>query len=89
MSKMEENRTPAMDDTIVQTAVLRQLLSLHPIQLTFAELTREIVADAGDFASRDAVERAVRELAASGLVHRNGDLVLPTRAALRFDELAD
>jgi hypothetical protein len=29
----------------------------------------------------------VRDLAATGLLHRNGDLVLPSRAAVRFDEL--
>jgi hypothetical protein len=29
----------------------------------------------------------VRELSAAGLAHRNGDVVLPSRAALRSDEL--
>jgi hypothetical protein len=52
-------------------------------------LTRDIDAEASHLAASAALERAVRELPASGLVHRNGDVVLPTRAALRFDELAD
>jgi hypothetical protein len=87
MEQMNEIRTPAREDAIVQAAVLRRLLTLHPIQLTLAELVREIIAGAGDFAPQDAVERAVRELAAAGLVNRSGHVVLPSRAALRFDEL--
>jgi hypothetical protein len=84
---MSEIRTPAEDDATVEGAVLRLLLELHPALISFAELLREISAGAPDFAQRDAVERALRDLAAAGLVHRNGDLVLPTRAAVRFDEL--
>ena len=89
MEDMDEIRTTGRDDAIVQAAVLRQLLALHPIQLTLGELVREIAGGAGDFALTDAVERAVRELAAAGLVNRHGDVVLPSRAALRFDELLD
>jgi fermentation-respiration switch protein FrsA (DUF1100 family) len=84
---MDETRSPSAQDTTIEAAVLRQLLALHPIQLTVGELSREIGGDAGDFAQTDAVERAVRELAAAGLVHRVGDVVLPSRAALRFEEL--
>jgi hypothetical protein len=87
MEEMDETRTPERDDAIIQAAVLRLLLALHPIQLTLPELVREITADAGEFAQRDAVERAARELAAAGLVHRSGEAVRPSRAALRFDEL--
>jgi hypothetical protein len=87
MEEMSEIRTPARDDAIVQAAVLRHLLTLHPIQLTLGELVREITGDASDFAPKDAVERAARELAAAGLVNRSGDIILPSRAALRFDEL--
>jgi hypothetical protein len=89
MEDMDEIRTTDRDDAIVQAAVLRQLLALHPIQLTLGELVREIAGDASDFALTDAVERAVRDLAAAGLAHRSGDVVLPSRAALRFDELLD
>lgn len=82
-------RTPLAEDTAIEGSVLRQLLDLHPIQLTFAELVREISGGSTDFALTDAVERAVRQLAAAGLVHRRGDVVAPTRAALRFYELLD
>ncbi len=67
--------------------MLRQLLAIHPVQVTFGELLREVADEPTDFAQRDAVERAVRDLAAVGLLHRNEDFVLPSRAALRFDEL--
>jgi hypothetical protein len=85
----EDIRTPADDDAIVEAAVLRQLLFLHPVQVTFDELLREIAVEPEDFAQRDAVERAVRDLAAAGLVHRREGFVIPSRAALRFDELFD
>jgi hypothetical protein len=86
MKDTDEIRTPGAEDTAVEAAVLRQLLALHPVQLTLTELQREI-GEPGDFALTDAVERAVRDLAAAGLAHRSGDVVLPSRAALRLDEL--
>jgi len=84
---MDKTRTPAEDDAVTEAAVLRQLLALHPTQLSVEELLREIATDPEDFAERDAIELALRDLAAAGLLHRNGDLLLPSRAALRFDEL--
>jgi hypothetical protein len=35
----------------------------------------------------DAIERAVRDLVGVGLLFRSEGLVLPTRAALRFNEI--
>jgi hypothetical protein len=84
---MDEIRAPAEDDTATEAAVLRQLLALHPAQVSVGELLREVTATPEGFAERDAVERALRDLAAAGLLHRCGSLVLPSRAALRFDEL--
>jgi hypothetical protein len=83
---MDEIRTPAEQDAVVEGAVLQQLLFLHPTQLSLEELLREL-AEGDDFTERDAVERAVRDLVAAGLLHRNGELLAPTRAALRFDAL--
>lgn len=83
----DETRSPRAQDTAIEAAVLRQLLALHPVQLTVEELAREIVGHPADFAHTDAVERAVRELAACGLAHRSGDVIVPSRAALRLDEL--
>lgn len=87
MDDMSKTRTPDADDATTEAAVLRQLLALHPVQLTLEELVREVADDPDEFAATDAVERAVHELGAAGLVHRSGEVVLPSRAALRFDQL--
>jgi hypothetical protein len=87
MDDMSETRTPDADDATTEAAVLRQLLALHPVQLTLEELIREVADDPDEFAATDAVARAVRQLSAAGLVHRTGEVVLPSRAALRFDQL--
>lgn len=87
VDEMDRNRTPAGDDTTTEAAVLQQLIFLHPAQVGFEELLRELGADPDDFGQRDAIERAVRELGAAGLARRAGELILPTRAALRFDQL--
>ena len=76
------------EDEAVESAVLHQLLDLHPAQLTLEELKREM-GGGREFAERDALERAVRDLAAVGLVHRGAEFVIPTRAALRFSDLLD
>lgn len=89
MEKSNEGPTTWVEDEGVESAVLRQLLDLHPTHLTLAELLRELGSDGGSFADRDAVERAVRDLAAVGLLHKGADFVTPTRAAIRFSELAD
>ena len=89
MAGTGDNWTTAADDDATEAAALQQLLALHPTQVTLAELIRELIGEGGAFAERDAVERAVRDLAAAGLVHRHESFVLPTRAALRFSELLD
>jgi hypothetical protein len=96
---MQENRSPRRrdqssgcptehEDAILERAVLALVLSQHPAQFTVAELTRELSDDPEHPTQRDAVQRALRDLVGSGLLHRHGAFVLPTRAALRFDRLA-
>jgi hypothetical protein len=87
MDETDHIRTPAEEDARTEAAVLRWLLALHPSRLTFEELLRQVCENPEDFAQRDAVERAVRDLAAAGLLHCGDELVMPSRAALRFDEL--
>jgi hypothetical protein len=89
MDGSDKSWTTKEDDRATEAAVLQQLLDLHPTQLTVAELVREIGGEQIDFAQRDAIERAVRDLGGVGLLHRKDDFVLPTRAALRFSELLD
>jgi len=67
---------------------LRSLPSTRP-RCGCPNSSREIGAGTADFEQTDAIERAVRDLVAAGLLFRNDELVLPTRAALRFDELLE
>lgn len=88
-NKDNSNKTTWAEDEGVESAVLRHLLDLHPTRLTLAELVREIRGGRDGFAELDAIERAVRDLAAVGLLHQSDEFVTPTRAALRFSELLD
>ena len=87
MNGSEHIHSTAEEDGATESAVLAQVLTLHPTAVTIEELARELCEDRNSFAALDAVERAVRDLAGAGLVHDSGRFVLPTRAALRFDEL--
>jgi predicted transcriptional regulator len=83
----DDIRKTAEQDRAEESAVLQHVLALHPAAITVEELVRELDPDRDSFSQRDAVERAVRDLAGAGLLHRSESLVLPTRAALRFDQL--
>jgi predicted transcriptional regulator len=73
---------PAPGDEALERAVLVQILFLHPEQLTLAELGLRVEADP------QAVEQAVRDLVRDGLVNFEVRRIAPSRAAVRFDELA-
>jgi hypothetical protein len=83
----DQIRSTAEADAATESAVLQQVLALHPTAVTIEELVREFDAGAEPTAERDAVERAVRDLVAAGLLHHSEPFVLSTRAALRFEQL--
>jgi hypothetical protein len=87
MDETDDSWTPAAEDAANESAVLRQLIELHPVQVTLSEVVRELAGESPGFAERDAIERAVRDLVGAGLLHTYGGFVAPTRAALRFSEL--
>jgi len=89
MNETGNEQTPMADDDSVEAAVLQQVLALHPVQVTAAELIRELGGESPDFSERDAIERALRDLRGAGLLHAHEGLVTPTRAALRVSELLD
>ena len=89
MQAIAESRTTWAEDESVEAAVMQQLLDLHPTRLTQAELIRELAGEHAGFAERDSIERAVRNLAATGLLHEGEGFIAPSRAALRFSELQD
>lgn len=82
-----ERPTTAGEDLREQSRVLREVLDLYPESLTLDELIRELTVGSAEFSEHDWVKRAVRDLISGGLVHRVGDLVLPTRAAVQFHSL--
>jgi hypothetical protein len=72
----------------VQGAVLSLLVLAYPAQRSVEEVVRELLGDRPDeFAPRDQIHNAIRDLAGAGLIHRHGPFVFATRAAVRFDEL--
>lgn len=83
---MTDSPSEPSDDAI-QRAVLGCLLEFHPTRLSQAELLRELSADPDDFSRRDAIDIAVRDLIAAGLLRRDGDSIIPTRTLLRAEEL--
>jgi hypothetical protein len=89
MTDTDDSWTTRAADLATESTVLRQVLEIHPVLLTQAELIREIAGEDPAFAERDAIERAVRDLGGVGLLHGSGEFVVPTRAALHFSELLD
>lgn len=75
------------EDRQVQGVVLTHLLDAAPAQFTVSELLRELADDPESFPERDPILRAVRDLSHAGLVHRHGDFVFPTRAAIHHGAL--
>jgi hypothetical protein len=87
MDETNDSKTTVAEDAATESALLQQLLDLHPTQVTLDELVREVGGEKAQFAERDAIDRAVRDLSGAGLLHLRDGFVLPTRAALRFNEL--
>lgn len=83
--------TTAEQDLHDQAAVLMHVLSLYPQTLTQLELFKEMVVGglSAPYEERDRHHRAVRSLVAGGLLNVGGAIVMPTRAAVLFHELAE
>jgi hypothetical protein len=79
---------PTREDQRDEAAVLMHVIDAHPTTLRLSDLIRDL-SDPEDFAERDRIERAVRELVKGGLLFRCGGAVLPTRSALYAGELFD
>jgi hypothetical protein len=80
---LHDQTTPApLGDGDYEEAVLRHVLAERPTILRLCDLVRELTRDPRQFGDRDAVKRAVRDLIKIGLLHRQGECVLPTPAAV-------
>jgi hypothetical protein len=85
----ERAKTAAAEDAHVEAAVMREVLLLYPASLTLEELIRHKTVASTEFSEIDQIRQAVRDLIAAGLLHRVGDLVLPTHPAVYFHELVE
>ena len=75
-----------LEDLRDEFTVFAQVVTTHPDPLRLSDLVREL-GDGEDFASRDRIERALGALIKVGLLFRRGNMVFPTRAALRAYEV--
>lgn len=80
---MQAQPTSAPDQgDYYEQMVLRHVLSEQPTIFRLCDLIRELAKDPRELADRDRVEQAVRDLTKVGLLHRQGECVLPTPAAV-------
>ena len=86
VERMFAKRSPAAEDDRLQAAMLTLLLLEHPADLSIAEVATALREDRNP-SGRDRVDRAANDLAAHGLVNRQGELVTASRSAVRFDHL--
>lgn len=74
--------TTVSKDLRTERVVLEFLLDEHPTRVPVDEIA--LALNAKDFGEKDGIARAVRDLTGVGLLRVDGELVSPTRAALRF-----
>lgn len=76
-----------VDDRKLEAAVLEHLIFNRDVHLTHDELIRELSGASDQFGLRDGFVRAIRDLVGIGVLHRLGEFVIPSRAAIRQAEL--
>lgn len=81
------NQTIEHDHESVSSAALCLILELHPAHFHIEELIREMANDPSNVSDRDYVTVAVDSLHRSGLVHRSGEFVFASRAAVQAHAL--
>lgn len=81
--------SPGIEQEEVRTenAVLSLLLDEHPIRLTLDEIALVLHGEPRLADPKEAAEQAVYRLFSFGLIYRDANFVVPTRAAIRFERL--
>jgi hypothetical protein len=82
-----DRQWPAEEHAQLQLEILSTLLSAHPAQRSIEEVIREQTDASEDPMKCDDAKNAILDLVGAGLLHRHGQFVFPTRAAVLFDEL--
>lgn len=80
-------RSPAQEEIRTQRQVLQLVLHAYPELFSKGDLEREMLASPQNFGDRDTIARAALGLAAVGLLHCCGPVIVPSRAALRLREM--
>jgi hypothetical protein len=75
------------DHDRIASAVFEVVLDDYPALMSIEEVIREVASDPVDFGDRNDITNAIRDLTKEGLLHRCGEFVLATRAAVRATEL--
>lgn len=75
--------SPAEIDDQLRGVVLTHLLDAYPAPFTVEELVAELSSPYSERDQRDDIQRAVRDLSCSGLVHFGPVFVWPTRSAVQ------
>ncbi len=81
---MHDQGTSEQAALLTQSGVLTLVVAEHPILLTLNDVVAEVGATSGEIDTK----QAVHDLTVLGLLHREGSLVLPTRAALHSKRIA-
>ncbi len=76
----QPNQSAGQEDAQFDRNVLDLMFTEHPWPWTVSEIAREMSSEGG-------AEDAVNRLATSGLLHRIGEFVFPTRTAGRAAEI--
>lgn len=85
----KRSKSPLEEDIAAERGVLHCVLEVYPELYTKNDLVRQLATDPDVFGQRDAVLRAIRDLAKVGLLNVSGPLVVPSRAAIKFDLLSE
>jgi hypothetical protein len=84
---MHDQRTVAEMIDGKATAILTFVFELHPAHIHLDEMMKEMARDPANAADRDDVNVALNDLVRVGLLHRQGEFVFASRAAVRGHEL--
>lgn len=82
-------QTTAREDIKTERAVFCTILDAYPELFTERDLIRLLAGEHASFIERDGIERAAHSLAALGLLHLCGPLIIPSIGALRIKRMED